>query len=102
MEQARVTADPISVLLVSDHAALGHTVERFLGDEESIDAAGTVCFADASVEHILARGADIVLVDLSPPVGRGLDGIARLRARCPQMGLWRYRCSTRLPTAPKP
>jgi DNA-binding NarL/FixJ family response regulator len=70
----------IRVLLVDDHAVLGHSLARMLGAELDIDVIG-VAGSVAETKAMLGDKPDVVLMDYTLPDGTGAEATRAVKAR---------------------
>jgi DNA-binding NarL/FixJ family response regulator len=82
------TARP-SVLLVEDHPTLGRVLGRYLRQSGKMEVWSTAQTAEAALESLASAGGDrrpdLILVDVSLPGMSGLDLLAELGRRYPEM-----------------
>jgi len=71
-----VSADPIRVLVVDDHAVVREGLRSFLELQDGIDVAGEACDGEEALAEAARLEPDVVLMDLVMP---NLDGVAALR-----------------------
>jgi two-component system, NarL family, response regulator LiaR len=74
----------IRVLIADDHAVVRQGLRTFLELQEDIEVVGDFADGSAAVEAAVARGPDVVLMDLVMPGIGGVEAIRRLRERSPQ------------------
>jgi two-component system, NarL family, response regulator LiaR len=74
----------IRVLIADDHAVVRQGLRTFLELQEDIEVVGDVADGSAAVEAAVARGPDVVLMDLVMPGIGGVEAISLLRERRPQ------------------
>jgi DNA-binding NarL/FixJ family response regulator len=71
-----VSADPIRVLVVDDHAVVREGLRSFLELQDGIDVAGEAGDGEEALAEAARLEPDVVLMDLVMP---NLDGVAALR-----------------------
>ena len=71
-----MSADPIRVLVVDDHAVVREGLRSFLELQDGIDVAGEACDGEEALAEAARLEPDVVLMDLVMP---NLDGVAALR-----------------------
>lgn len=71
--------EPISVLIVDDHAVVRRGLRAFLESEEDIEVVAEAAEGAEAVEKVQELLPDVVLMDLVMP---GVDGIAATRLIC--------------------
>jgi signal transduction histidine kinase len=75
--------DGLSVLVVDDEPAVGEVLVAAL--REAGAQASAIDRAEAALEWLLERGADVIVSDLRMPAMSGLEFYAQLRRRAPQL-----------------
>lgn len=77
---------PRRLLIVEDNPGDARLVREMLRDgwTRNVEVAHLTTVAEG-IAHVLAEGADAVLLDLSLPDASGLDGLKRLRQAAPDM-----------------
>ncbi|WP_181797275.1 response regulator transcription factor [Streptomyces sp. WELS2] len=76
-------AAPIRVLLAEDQGMMRGALALLLGMEEDIEVVAQLGSGDGIVDAVLARSADVALLDIELPGTSGLDAAAELRTRAP-------------------
>ncbi|MDN3263451.1 response regulator transcription factor [Streptomyces sp. CSDS2] len=76
-------AAPIRVLLAEDQGMMRGALALLLGMEEDIEVVAQLGSGDGIVDAVLARRADVALLDIELPGTSGLDAAAELRTRAP-------------------
>ncbi|MDX1663014.1 MAG: response regulator transcription factor [Candidatus Promineifilaceae bacterium] len=79
-----------SILLIEDHATLGRILARFLRERGNMAIWALVETAEAALERLAARPAnggppDLILIDASLPEMSGIDLVAELARRYPEL-----------------
>ncbi|MFF4717547.1 response regulator [Streptomyces eurythermus] len=77
------SAAPIRVLLAEDQGMMRGALALLLGMEEDIEVVAQLGSGDGIVDAVLARRADVALLDIELPGMSGLDAAAELRTRAP-------------------
>ncbi len=70
--------DPIRVLLADDQRVVREGLEMLLGLLDGIEVVGTAADGEEAVRLAVARGADVVLMDLRMPRMDGIEATRRL------------------------
>lgn len=76
-------SNPIRVLCVDDSPDLADVIAATLNAEDDLKSVGVLMSADNLCEEVTARGADVVLIDLTMPGRDPLDAIGEMIERCP-------------------
>jgi DNA-binding NarL/FixJ family response regulator len=79
-----MSAGPIKVLIVDDHALLRRGLIDLLGNVDAIEVVGETTDGNEGVEKAKALEPDVVMMDLHMPGCDGVEGTRRLRAEVPQ------------------
>ncbi|MEU5083893.1 MULTISPECIES: response regulator transcription factor [Streptomyces] len=77
------SAAPVRVLLAEDQGMMRGALALLLGMEEDIEVVAQLGSGDGIVDAVLARSADVALLDIELPGMSGLDAAAELRTRAP-------------------
>jgi len=80
-----VTAQPVRVLVVDDHAVVREGLRHVLGQADGFLVVGEAGTGGEALELAAAQQPDVVLLDLSMPGMSGLEVAAALHARWPEM-----------------
>lgn len=76
---------PISVSIVEDHRDTRERLAELLGDEANVRYVHGYASAEEALLHIPASPPDVVLVDIRLPGLSGIDCVARLKAKVPDL-----------------
>lgn len=74
-----------TLLVVEDNVLLAHSLERFLRQQSDFTVAAVVPSAEAALEKLEHLKVDLVLVDVKLPNMNGIDLVATLHARYPDL-----------------
>ncbi|CAL9586332.1 response regulator [Streptomyces sp. enrichment culture] len=77
------SAAPVRVLLAEDQGMMRGALALLLGMEEDIEVVAQLGSGDGIVDAVLARSADVALLDIELPGMSGLDAAAELLTRAP-------------------
>ena len=81
-----MSSEPIHVLLIEDNRGEARLIQELLCDVEGFSATTEVAGSLAmGLLHLTERRTDVVLLDLSLPDSRGLETVAEVRARAPDV-----------------
>ncbi len=75
----------IRVLVVDDSTVVRRIVAKVLGDDPRIEVVGTAVNGKVALEKVDALRPDVVTLDLEMPVMGGLEALAELRRRSPDL-----------------
>lgn len=75
----------IRVLVVDDSTVVRRIVAKVLGDDPRIEVVGTAVNGKVALEKVDALKPDVVTLDLEMPVMGGLEALAELRRRSPEL-----------------
>lgn len=77
----------IQVGIVDDHAILRNGVRQFLSDHVDIRVVGEATNGREAIDLVREHDIDVLLMDVSMPGQSGIDALAMLRAKAPDMGI---------------
>ena len=75
----------ISILLVEDHEVFAKALLRVLGGNQDLNVVAVVQSAEKALEQLPDLKVDLVLADVSLPHMNGINLVAELRERYPQL-----------------
>lgn len=73
----------IKVLICDDHALFREGVKTILARSNGIEVVGEAADGSRAIELARKLAPDVILMDISMPVLRGLDAVRRIRKRSP-------------------
>jgi len=76
--------DPITILIVDDHAVVREGLRAFLGLQPGFEIVGEAADGEEAVELAAQLDPDVVLMDLVMPKLDGVSAMRALRRRCPR------------------
>jgi DNA-binding NarL/FixJ family response regulator len=79
-----VAAGPITVLIADDHDLFAESLEAFLGTEETIAVVGRAANGEEATRLAAETRPDIVLMDISMPLGDGFEAARKIRDTLPE------------------
>jgi two-component system, NarL family, response regulator LiaR len=74
-------ADPITILVVDDHAVVREGLRAFLGLQDGFEIVGEAADGDEALEQAERLDPDVILMDLVMPVRDGVSAMQALRQR---------------------
>jgi DNA-binding NarL/FixJ family response regulator len=75
---------PVTVLIADDHDLFAASLEAFLGTEESIAVIGRAANGEEATRLAAETRPDIVLMDISMPLGDGFEAARKIRDTVPE------------------
>ncbi|NEX62345.1 response regulator [Noviherbaspirillum galbum] len=82
-----MSADPIRVLIVDDHAVVRKGVRLILADTSDIDVRGEAATAQQAIDLARQQEFDVALIDIALPDRNGLELLRSLRAEHPRLAV---------------
>ena len=77
----------IKIGIVDDHAIVRSGLRQFFSDHVDLRVAGEASNGREAIDLVRNTEIDVLVMDLSMPGQSGLDALAMLRAKAPDMGL---------------
>lgn len=77
----------INIGIVDDHAIVRSGLRQFLGEHVDLRVVGEAANGREAIDLVRAHEVDVLVMDLSMPGHSGLDALAMLRAKAPDMGV---------------
>ena len=77
----------INVGIVDDHAIVRSGLRQFLGEHVDLRVVGEAANGREAIDLIRNAEVHVLLMDLAMPGQSGLDALAMLRAKAPEMGI---------------
>ena len=77
----------INVGIVDDHAIVRSGLRQFLSEHVDLRVVGEAANGREAIDLIRNAEVDVLLMDLAMPGQSGLDALAMLRAKAPEMGI---------------
>jgi len=82
---ARTKMNRIRLLVADDHAVVRKGIQMFLSTEPSIQLVGEAEDCQDTIRKVTSLQPDVVLMDLVMPEGSGLETIAEIKRRLPNV-----------------
>lgn len=76
---------PITICIVEDNADIRSGVARVLNQAPGLNCVSTYATAEAALRDLPAQKPDVVLMDIHLPGMNGIECVAKLKARLPQL-----------------
>ena len=77
----------INIGIVDDHAIVRSGLRQFLSEHVELRIVGEASNGREAIDLVRAHEIDVLVMDLSMPGQSGLDALAMLRAKAPDMGI---------------
>ena len=77
----------IKVGIVDDHAIVRQGLRQFLSEHVDLRVVGEASNGREAIDLVREQEIDVLLMDLSMPGQSGIDALAMLRAKAPDMGI---------------
>ena len=77
----------IKVGIVDDHAIVRSGLRQFLSEHVDLRVVGEAGNGREAIDLVREQEIDVLLMDLSMPGQSGIDALAMLRAKAPDMGI---------------
>ena len=77
----------IKVGIVDDHAIVRSGLKQYLSEHVDLRVVGEAANGREAIDLIRAQEVDVLVMDLAMPGQSGLDALAMLRAKAPNMGI---------------
>lgn len=78
-------SSPIRVALVEDHAPLRNQLAQWIGEAPGFECVGAFADAETALTGLPAAAPDVVLMDIQLPKMSGVECVARLKDRLPDV-----------------
>src|SRR5262252_1139263 len=76
---------PIKISIVEDNAGMRESVAMLLNDAPGLRCVSAYATAEAAVSDLPAKKPDVALVDINLPGMSGIECVAKLKARLPEL-----------------
>ena len=77
----------IKVGIVDDHAIVRSGLRQFFADQVDVRVVGEASSGRGAIDLVRNEEIDVLIMDLSMPGQSGIDALAMLRAKAPDMGI---------------
>lgn len=75
----------IRIALIDDHAMVRAGLRQFFADEVDFQVVAEAASGDEAVEIVRRGDVDVIVLDISMPGQSGVDALAAIRARAPEL-----------------
>ncbi len=87
IQLSRYYLDMIEIGIVDDHALVRAGLRQFLTDQVDLRIAGEASSGHEAIDLVRSAALDVLILDLSMPGQSGLDVLAMIRAKAPDLGI---------------
>ena len=75
----------IKIVIVDDHAIVRAGLRQFLEEQSDLEVVGEAANGRAALDLVRKGGIDVIVMDLSMPDQNGVDALAAIKARAPEL-----------------
>ena len=75
----------IRVVIVDDHAIVRAGLRQFLAEQSDLEVVGEAANGREALDLVRKGGIDVIVMDLSMPDQNGVDALAAIKARAPEL-----------------
>ena len=75
----------IKIVIVDDHAIVRAGLRQFLEEQSDLEVIGEAANGREALDLVRKGGIDVVVMDLSMPDQNGVDALAAIKARAPEL-----------------
>ena len=75
----------IKIVIVDDHAIVRAGLRQFLEEQSDLEVIGEAANGREALDFVRKGGIDVVVMDLSMPDQNGVDALAAIKARAPEL-----------------
>ena len=77
----------IQIGIVDDHAIVRNGLRQFIGEHVDLRVAGEAASGREAIDLVRTTELDVLVMDLSMPGQSGIDALAMIRAKAPDLGI---------------
>ena len=75
----------IRIVIVDDHAIVRAGLKQFLAEQSDLEVIGEAANGREALDLVRKGGIDVIVMDLSMPDQNGVDALAAIKARAPEL-----------------
>ena len=75
----------IKIVIVDDHAIVRAGLRQFLAEQSDLEVVGEASNGREALDLVRKGGIDVMVMDLSMPDQNGIDALAAIKARAPEL-----------------
>ena len=75
----------IRIVIVDDHAVVRAGLRQFLAEQMDFEVVGEACSGREALEFVRKGNVDVLILDVSMPDQSGVDALAGIKARAPEL-----------------
>ena len=75
----------IKIVIVDDHAIVRAGLRQFLAEQSDLEVIGEASNGREALDLVRKGGIDVIVMDLSMPDQNGIDALAAIKARAPEL-----------------
>lgn len=75
----------IRIVIVDDHAIVRAGLKQFLAEQPDLEVVGEASTGREALDLVRKGGLDVIVMDLSMPDQNGVDALAAIKARAPEL-----------------
>lgn len=75
----------IRIVIVDDHAVVRAGLRQFLAEQMDFEVTGEACNGREALDFVRAGNVDVLILDVSMPGQSGVDALAGIKARAPEL-----------------
>jgi two-component system invasion response regulator UvrY len=75
----------IRIVIVDDHAVVRAGLRQFLAEQSDLEVVGEAANGREALDLVRKGGIDVIVMDLSMPDQNGVDALAAIKARAPEL-----------------
>ena len=75
----------IKIVIVDDHAIVRAGLRQFLAEQSDLEIVGEASNGREALDLVRKGGIDVIIMDLSMPDQNGIDALAAIKARAPEL-----------------